>query len=258
MSPDPIQMRLDGKVAVVTGAGGGIGAAIAVGLGSLGADTVVHFYRNSAGAARTLATIEGAGGSAVLAQADLTTRDGVAELFDIAHARGGIDILVNNAGDLVQRSSVEEFSDELYDYTLDLNLRSAFACCRAVLPTMRMHGSGSIINVSSVAARNGGGPGSVVYAAAKGALSTFTRGLAKEVANLGIRVNAISPGVIATAFHERNSSDAQLAGMLAGVPMGRAGRPEECVGAALFLASDEMSSFVTGQVIEINGGQYMP
>jgi 3-oxoacyl-[acyl-carrier protein] reductase len=254
-----MRLRLDGKVAVVTGAGAGIGAAIATAFGGIGAHVVVHYHRNADGAARTVAAIEAGGGTAARVGADLTAPDGIDTLFAAVSGAGErLDILVNNAGDLVRRCAVESFPDELYDHTLDLNLRTAFAACRRALPLMSARGGGSIINISSVAARNGGGPGSVVYAAAKGALSTFTRGLAKEVAGAGIRVNAISPGVIDTDFHQRNSSADQFAGMLAGVPMGRAGRPDECAGAAVFLAVDDMSGYVTGQVIEVNGGQYMP
>lgn len=114
------------------------------------------------------------------------------------------------------------------------------------------------VNVTSVAARTGGGGGSVVYATSKGAVSTFTRGLAKEVAADGIRVNAVAPGIISTPFHDRNTSDDQMQAMLAGVPMGRAGRPEECAGAVLFLSSPTLSGYVTGQVVEVNGGMLTP
>jgi 3-oxoacyl-[acyl-carrier protein] reductase len=119
-------------------------------------------------------------------------------------------------------------------------------------------GGGSIINVSSIAARNGGGPGSVLYAASKGFVSTATRGWAKELVTDGIRVNAVSPGVIMTPFHERYSTAEQLKAMQASIPMNRLGSPEDCVGAFLYLASEQMSGYVTGQIIEVNGGQYMP
>jgi 3-oxoacyl-[acyl-carrier protein] reductase len=254
-----MDIALTGKVAVVTGAGGGIGAAIASAFGELGAATVVHYHRNHDGAAAVARRIEAAGARVSLVQSNLATPGGMDSVIGAAAELGEhIDVLVNNAGDLLQRSPVETSPDELYDATLDLNLRSVFVACRAVLPTMVAQRGGSIINVTSIAARNGGGPGSVIYAAAKAAVSTLTRGLAKEVAGLGIRVNAISPGVIDTAFHERNSTSDQVAGMVAGIPMARMGRADECVGAAVFLAVPQMSSYVTGQVIEINGGQYMP
>jgi 3-oxoacyl-[acyl-carrier protein] reductase len=123
---------------------------------------------------------------------------------------------------------------------------------------MRSQGGGAIINVSSIAARHGGGPGSVIYAAAKGFVSVATRGWAKELVKDGIRVNAVSPGVITTPFHERYSTPEQLAAMQATIPMDRLGSPEDCVGAFLYLASEQLSGYVTGQVMEVNGGQYMP
>jgi 3-oxoacyl-[acyl-carrier protein] reductase len=141
---------------------------------------------------------------------------------------------------------------------MDVNMTSVFAMSRQAVPVMRRQASGSIINVTSVAARTGGGGGSVAYATSKGAVSTFTRGLAKELAPEGIRVNAVAPGVITTPFHERNTTDAQMDAMVSSVPMGRPGRPDECVGAVLFLASPAMSGYITGQVLEINGGQLTP
>jgi 3-oxoacyl-[acyl-carrier protein] reductase len=139
-----------------------------------------------------------------------------------------------------------------------VNLTSVFALSRRIVPVFRAQGGGAIVNVTSIAGRHGGGGGSVVYATSKGAVSTFTRGLAKELAPDGIRVNAISPGVIKTPFHERHTGEEQLNGMIATIPMGRTGTPHECVGTILFLASDRMSSYVTGQIIEVNGGQLMP
>jgi 3-oxoacyl-[acyl-carrier protein] reductase len=123
---------------------------------------------------------------------------------------------------------------------------------------MKARGGGAIVNLTSVAARTGGAGGSVAYATSKGAVSTFTHGLAKELARDGIRVNAVAPGVITTPFHDRNTSAEQMDGMVAGIPMGRTGTPEECVGTVLFLASQAMSGYVTGQVIEVNGGQLTP
>lgn len=254
-------MKIDfkAKTALVTGAGSGIGAAAAEGLGAAGAHVVVHYNRNADGAREVQRRIEESGGSAEVVSADLTDSDAAARLVDELLARvGQIDVLVNNAGDLVRRATVTELSDEDFHRIMDLNVTSVFSMCRAVVPAMRRQGSGAIINLTSIAARNGGGGGSVAYAASKAAVSTFTRGLAKEVALDGIRVNALSPGVIATPFHERHTSQEQMAAMLAGIPMGRLGTSEECVGAVLFLASEAMSGYVTGQVLEVNGGQMMP
>ena len=248
-----------GKVVLVTGASSGIGAAVATGFARHGADVVVHYHRNVDGAEKVATSIAEAGGSARTVQADLSDPAEASRLVDdVVQRNGRIDVLVNNAGDLVKRTKVTEVSDEEYRRIIDLNLTSVFAMCRSAVPAMQRQGSGAIINVSSVAARNGGGGGSVVYATSKGAVSTFTRGLAKELAQEGIRVNAVAPGIITTPFHDRHTEQAQMQTLVAGVPMGRAGTPEECVGAVLFLASDEMSSYVTGQVVEVNGGQLTP
>src|SRR5918993_410924 len=150
-----------------------------------------------------------------------------------------------------------------------INFRSSQSQAEGVGEAVRQQGGqagpvqaqgtgGSIVNLSSIAARHGGGPGSVLYAATKGFVATATRGWAKELVNDRIRVNAVSPGVIMTPFHERYSTAEQLAAMQATIPMGRLGLAEECAGAFLYLVSDQMSGYVTGQVIEVNGGQYMP
>ena len=254
-----MQIDFKGQTALVTGAGSGIGAATAVGLGRARAHVVVHYNRNQAGAEEVVRTVEGAGGSAELAKADLVEAGEAERLVrETLERRGGVDILVNNAGDLVRRAAISDMTDEDFHRIMDLNLTSVFSMCRAVLPSMRERARGSIINLTSIAARNGGGGGSDVYATSKAAVSTFTRGLAKEVALDGIRVNAVAPGVISTPFHERHTGEEQMAAMVAGIPMRRTGTPEECVGAALFLASQEMSGYVTGQILEVNGGQMMP
>lgn len=254
-----MQIDLKGQTALVTGAGSGIGAASAIGLGNAGAHVVVHYNRNEAGAAEVVRAIEDAGGSAALAKADLIDARAAEQLVgETLDRHGAIDVLVNNAGDLVRRSSISDMTDEDFHRIMDLNLTSVFTMCRSALPSMRERASGSIINLTSIAARNGGGGGSVVYATSKAAVSTFTRGLAKEVALDGIRVNAVAPGVISTPFHERHTDDTQMAAMVAGIPMRRTGTPEECVGAVLFLASEVMSGYVTGQILEVNGGQLMP
>ena len=149
-------------------------------------------------------------------------------------------------------------SDEDFDRIIALNLASVVATCRQVIPAMRRQGGGAIVNLTSIAARTGGGGGSVLYATAKGGLSTFTRGLARELAPEGIRVNAVAPGIITTPFHDRHTTHDQMRAMVDGIPMGRAGDPKECVGAVLFLASTALSSYVTGQVLEVNGGQLTP
>lgn len=254
-----MDIRFDEEVVLITGASTGIGAALARAFGGAGARVVVHYGRSTEAATTVARDIEAAGGEALLAQADVTEPAQLEALRDAALARfGKIDILINNAGSLVKRTPIVEATDVLAREVLDINFTSTVAMCRLVVPTMQQQGCGNIINVTSIAARNGGGNGSILYAASKGAVSTFTRGLAKELAPQHIRVNAISPGVILTPFHERFTSQQQLDAMVATIPMGRAGTSEECVGTVFYLASDLLSGYVTGQIIEVNGGQYMP
>jgi 3-oxoacyl-[acyl-carrier protein] reductase len=254
-----MRLSFDNQVAVVTGSSTGIGAAVARGLAAAGALVIVHYNASAEAAARVTEQIAADGGRAQMLQADVTDPAALQGLFDTVIDRcGSIDVLVNNAGGLVGRKPVAEAPDELYGAIMDLNVRSVFQACRAVLPAMRERGSGSIVNVASIAARTGGGGGAVLYSSAKAAVATFTRGLAREVAVDGIRVNALSPGVIDTPFHERFSTPELFQALEAAVPLGRAGRPEECVGPVLFLASDTAASYVTGQVLEVNGGQLAP
>jgi 3-oxoacyl-[acyl-carrier protein] reductase len=171
---------------------------------------------------------------------------------------GRIDVLINNAGDLVKRRNVVDSDDAMLDALLALNVRAVVTACRAAIPHFRRQGGGNIINTTSIAARHGGGPGAVLYAATKGFVSTLTRGLAKEEAQYNIRVNAVAPGVIVTPFHARHTQEAQLDAMRKTIPMQRLGSADECVGAYLYLASDALSGYVTGQIIEVNGGQLMP
>jgi 3-oxoacyl-[acyl-carrier protein] reductase len=170
---------------------------------------------------------------------------------------GRLDGLINNAGGMLGRVPVAE-SDDAHDRAVfDLNAHSVVRASRAALPWLRREG-GVVINTTSIAARNGGAGGAGLYGAAKGFVSTFTRGFAKEVLAYRIRVNAVAPGIILTPFHERYSTPEQMKAMVATIPMGRAGTAEDCVGAYLFLASDLLSGYVTGQIIEVNGGQLMP
>jgi 3-oxoacyl-[acyl-carrier protein] reductase len=252
-------LDFSGQVVLVTGAGSGIGAAVAEGFGRRGAHVVVHYGHNREGAEKVAGAIQEAGGQASVVSADLAQPAGAARLVDgVAARHGRLDVLVNNAGDLLGRMPVTEMTDEQFARVMDLNMSSVFAACRQAVPVMQRQGAGAIVNLTSVAARTGGAGGSVAYATAKGAVSTFTRGLAKEVARTGIRVNAIAPGIIVTPFHERHTADEQMAAMVSGIPMGRPGTPDECVGTVLFLADPAMSGYVTGQVIEINGGQLTP
>jgi 3-oxoacyl-[acyl-carrier protein] reductase len=250
---------LKGKAVLITGSSTGIGAAAAVAFGRNGAKVAVHYNKSKAEAEKVAGEIEKAGGKAMLVQGDVTKSTVCKDIVDrIAQSFGRIDVLITNAGGLVQRAPVEQITDELFDQVLSLNVRSALACISAAVPHMRKQGGGNIINVTSVAARHGGGPGASLYAGSKGFISTMTRGLAKELVKDKIRVNAVAPGVIYTPFHERYSTPQMLEGFKASIPMNRIGTPDECAGAFLYLASDQLSSYVTGQIIEVNGGQYMP
>lgn len=252
-----MEIRFDGRTVLVTGASTGIGAALAVGYGAAGATVAVHYNSSEPAAAAVVDRIRAAGGDAFAVQADLSDPAAAGTLAEEVLGRAGsVDVLVNNAGALVERRPTGEVTRDLYDAVLDLNVAAVVALSNAVVPSMRSKGSGAILNVSSIAAANGGGPGASLYAAAKGAVVSYTRALAKELAGDGVRVNCLSPGVIATPFHDRYTSAEGMAAMIGTIPMGRAGSPEECVGAALFLTSDALSGYVTGQVLAVNGGQY--
>jgi 3-oxoacyl-[acyl-carrier protein] reductase len=251
---------LKGKIALVTGASTGIGAAVARAYAARGMRVAVHYNKSAGPAQKVVDAITAAGGEAFALQGDVRDAEAIRRVVGETIARwGAIDVLVNNAGSLVKRVPIAEFDDALFDDVLHINARSVLAFCREVVPLMRTQGrGGSIINVSSVAARHGGGPGAYLYAGAKGFVSTATRGLAKELAPDSIRVNAVAPGVIQTPFHDQFSTPQMLEAFRATIPMARIGEPDDCVGAFLYLASEQLSSYVTGQILEVNGGQYMP
>jgi 3-oxoacyl-[acyl-carrier protein] reductase len=248
---------LKGKVVLVTGASTGIGAGCARQFGALGAKVAVH-YNTSKDAAQAVARdVEAAGGEALVVQGDLHRGEECERVVKATAERfGRIDVLVNNAGALVRRTPITELSDELFDDVVDRNVRSMMMCTKHAVPFMTE--GGSIINLTSVAARHGGGPGAALYAGSKGFVSTATKGLAKELVGKRIRVNAVSPGVIVTPFHEKFSTPEQLEGMRLTIPMGRLGTVDECVGAFIYFASEKLSGYVTGQILEVNGGQFMP
>ncbi len=248
---------LNGKVALVTGASSGIGRAAAKVLAANGARVAINFHRNEVGAEATRKEIVAAGGSAIAAQADVTQASDVESLVERTVAElGPIDILVNNAGSLIERLRILELTEERWDEVIDLNLKSAFLCCRAVAASMMERKAGAIVNVSSIAGRTGGALGSIHYSTAKGGLITFTKGLAKELAPFGVRVNAVSPGVIDTRYHEQFSTPEAMKGFVAATPMGRVGTPEEVAEVICFLAS-AAASYLAGETIEINGGMFM-
>jgi NAD(P)-dependent dehydrogenase (short-subunit alcohol dehydrogenase family) len=248
---------LNGKVALVTGSSSGIGRATAEALAANGARVAINFHRNEAGAEAARAKIVAAGGSALIVQADVTRASEVQSLVERTVAEfGPIDILVNNAGSLVERLKILELTEERWDEVIDLNLKSAFLCCQAVAASMMERKTGAIINVSSIAGRNGGALGSIHYSTAKGGVITFTKGLAKELGPFGVRVNAVSPGVIDTPYHEQFSSPEMMKTYAGMIPLGRIGNPPEVANVICFLASDA-ASYLAGETIEINGGMFM-
>jgi 3-oxoacyl-[acyl-carrier protein] reductase len=239
--------ELNGKRVVVTGGVTGIGGAAARAFRDAGA-RVLSQYLGGGEDIDDIGTI----------RLDLTEKCAAERLVAEGVAKlGGIDVLVNNAGGMVERRNLADFDDALYDRVMDLNARQIFACCRAVLPVFKAQKAGNIINVTSIAAKMGGSAGSSVYAASKGFVSAFSKTLAKELVGENIRVNCVSPGTIHTAFHERHSDETKREAARKTIPMGRLGLAEDCAGAFLFLASDRASGYLTGQVIEVNGGQLM-
>ncbi len=246
-------MSFIGRSALITGASSGIGAATAVLFAELGASVVVGYHKNEAGAAAVVEQIRQSGGQARAIRADVRQAGEITRL--VAEA-GAVDILVNNAGWLVERKSLAQVTEERWDEIMDLNLKSALLCSQAVVPGMIQRGRGSIVNIVSIAGRNGGGPGAGAYATAKGGLIALTKAMAKELAPQAVRVNAVSPGVIDTPFHEIFSTPEMMANFVKTIPLGRVGTSQEVANVIAFVASDA-ASYLTGETIEVNGGQLM-
>ena len=244
---------LKGKVAVVTGGARDIGRAISVGLAKEGAKVVVNYYSSEAGANETVNEIKSFGGEAIAVQADISNLEGIKHLKAKAVKAFGdkIDILVNNAGGLFARKTLQELDESFYDLVMNVNFKATVFVMQAFEPLM---GKGaSIINLSSQAARDGGGGGSSLYGSSKGAVTTFSRAMAKELGPKGIRVNAICPGLIATKFHDDFTKDEMRAKVAAGTPLRREGQASEIADLVAYLASSE-ASFISGNNVDINGG----
>src|SRR5687768_1436988 len=250
-----MKLGLSGKTALVTGGGRDIGRAIAVKLADAGAAVAINYYASREPAESVVAEIRKGGGKAVAIGADVSRADESKRLVDEARAAfgGTIHVLVNNAGSLVARKKIEEMDEAFWDQVMALNLKSVFLVTQAALP--HMADGGAIVNMASLAARDGGGGGAIAYSAAKGGVLTMTRGLSKELAPRKIRVNCVSPGLINTAFHDKFTKPEIRQAVASRTTVGREGTPDDVASAVLFLASDA-SSYLNGESIEINGGLY--
>lgn len=241
---------LEGRRVLITGSSRGIGAAAARAFAAAGCRLALHHRRDPGEA--------GAIPDAVLLQGDFADMAQVRRVVaEAVAALGGLDVLVNNAGHMLGRVPLATMTDADIDAVFDLNARSVVVACREALPAL-VASRGTIVNVTSISARSGGSPGSSLYSAAKAFVATFTRALATELAPQGIRVNAVSPGTIMTRFHEIYSSPEKLEATRQKIPLQRLGTAEDCAAAFLYLASPSFGAYVTGQVIEVNGGQLMP
>jgi 3-oxoacyl-[acyl-carrier protein] reductase len=253
-----VDRELNGKVALVTGASRGIGAATAIALANHGVKRLLlHYNSFKSGIDKVITAVRDIGAQAEAIQADLGTDSGIQAFIEAFRtAAAPIDILVNNAGSLVKRAKLADFTPDLFDRVMNLNVKSAWFISQAVAPHMIERKEGFIVNVSSIAARNGGGVGATVYAAAKAAVSTMTKGLAKELAPHGIRVNAVSPGTVDNDFHAQFSNRQILDAVVAATPAGKLGTNEEIADTIVFLCSNA-ARYIHGQTIEINGGMFM-
>jgi len=246
-------MSIKNKVAIVTGGSRDIGRAISEALAAQGAKVVVNYFNNAAEGEATVTAIKEAGGEAIAVKGDMTKQADVDNLVAEGRKVFGdtIDILVNNVGGLVARKTLAEMDEAFFEYVMKLNFTSTFLVAKAVVP--HMANGGSIINLASLAGRDGGGPGATAYASSKGAVMTFTRGLARELGPSDIRVNCVCPGMISTTFHDTFTKDEVRAKVAAGTPLRREGQASEVADLVTYLASPA-SSFITGASVDINGG----
>jgi 3-oxoacyl-[acyl-carrier protein] reductase len=245
-------MIFSGKSVLVTGGASGIGQGVALAFAEQGANVAITYMTTDPAA--TIGKIESMGRKALAFHADLRQESTVDDVVKKTIAGfGDLDVLVANTGGLLKRSRVVDTSLELWNEAMTINLTTTFLCCRAALRHMEQKRKGSLILLSSLAAHDGGGFGASHYAATKGAILTYIRAVAKEVGPLGIRVNGIAPGLIATRFHDTFSSAEGRLTTVERTPLRREGTPADIAGAATFLASDA-ASFLTGEIIEVNGG----
>jgi 3-oxoacyl-[acyl-carrier protein] reductase len=249
-------MRFKGKTAIVTGGGRDIGKAIAMKLAAEGASVIINYSQSEKASNETVSLIKDAGGKATLFKADLMRAAEVKNFKDFFTTTSGskLDILVNNAGGIIARKKLSDQDENFYNAVMDLNFKSLFLVTHTFVSLMQS--GGSIVNISSLAARDGGGTGASLYAASKGAITTYTRSLAKELGPSGIRVNAICPGLINTTFHDKFTPDEVREKVVASTPLRREGTSEDVANLVAFLASDD-ASFITGANYDINGGTGM-
>ncbi len=248
-------MRLKDRVALVTGAQQGIGAAIARAFGREGAGVVVNYLDDAEAAEAIVAEIRGAGGQAAAVPGDVARAGDVAAMIAAAEPFGGVDLLVNNAG-IFPRVGFLDMTEDQWDQVLDVNLKGAFLCARAAAQAMVARGvPGGILNIASVIVRSGA-PEGVHDGASKAGLVGLTRSMARALAPQRIRVNAIAPGLTDTAQPRHGMTEAEIEDAAAALPLGRITRAEEIADAAVFLASEE-SRQITGQTLHVNGGQIL-
>jgi 3-oxoacyl-[acyl-carrier protein] reductase len=246
------------RTALVTGASGGIGRATALLLAARGARVGVHYYSKQDAAESVVKEITANGGQAAAFKADVRAASQVSKLIaSVEQTLGPIDLLINNAGDLIERLPLLKMTEARWHEVIDLNLTSVFLCMQTIAPSMIARKRGVIVNMSSLAAHNGGGPGAFAYSAAKAGVIALTKATAKELAPHGIRVNCVAPGLIGdTAFHARFTPPEAFDAATRTIPLGRAGTPEDVAGVIAFLCSED-SAFLAGETIEINGGMLM-
>lgn len=247
---------LAGRVALITGAGVGIGREAALAISAASAFVGVHFNQSRNEAEQTLADLRSAGGDGMLLQGDLTQPDQCAAVVGrLVEETGRLDILVNNAGAPIERAKIEDCSLELWNHVLSTNLTSAFLVTQRAIPHLRKSGHGAIVNNLSLSVQTGGANGAGAYAIAKGGLQVMTRTLARELAP-DVRTNSIMPGVIETRHHEIFTKPERMQQYRDETPLGRNGQPEEVAATIRFLVSDE-ARFINGALIDISGGRFL-
>jgi 3-oxoacyl-[acyl-carrier protein] reductase len=250
--------KLTGRRALITGGGQGLGAAITRRLIEAGCDVAIHYFSSRTGAGQLADLARANRQRAEIFPANLVEPAAAEAMVEKAASfLGGLDILVNNAGDLVGRRRLAEIDPDYWQRVQEVNVQTLLWVTRAAAPHLaRTKDGASIVNLSSLAGRKGGHPGSLAYSAAKGAVLTWTRALATELAPAGIRVNAVAPGLIlGTRFHTTHTTDESARATIAQIPLGRAGTPDDVARAVVFLAS-EFDGFLTGATLDLNGGVY--